>query len=238
MYTTTVFATSLLSSSSRAELMAEAEFYNGDDDLLDTAPASSTTHLSVAMATTNNNNNNTTFNWTPSLHPSSYIMKRLIQINCFAKGSYLANANARWMVAVDNTRASVRAFQTCLRLAEPDDHIVVIHVRQHDIVQSLPQAYREWYDAITICKRYYDMLTDPATSNGRSPTSFTILAPCYHDARAIVVSWATKLSIDTLVVGKHRQEDKCLRVKSQHWRSFVSYINRNKQLRSTRLIQV
>eukprot|EP01087_Luapelamoeba_hula_P017185 TRINITY_DN539_c0_g1_i2.p1 TRINITY_DN539_c0_g1~~TRINITY_DN539_c0_g1_i2.p1 ORF type:complete len:257 (+),score=28.34 TRINITY_DN539_c0_g1_i2:163-933(+) len=175
----------------------------------------------------------TDFDWEPLRRPATGVMKRLIQVNCFNQGQVSATAGTRWMVPVDNTRASLRAFQTCLDQANPQDHIVIIHVREHDAV-TLTCAYQEWFRAVTICRRYSELLQKAS----RPPSSYTILAPCYHDARATVASWAQELSVDTIVIGRHLKEDKCLRVKSQHWRSFVSYLSSHKQLcRTTRLVQ-
>eukprot|EP01087_Luapelamoeba_hula_P021702 TRINITY_DN7635_c0_g2_i1.p1 TRINITY_DN7635_c0_g2~~TRINITY_DN7635_c0_g2_i1.p1 ORF type:complete len:236 (-),score=41.42 TRINITY_DN7635_c0_g2_i1:46-753(-) len=167
------------------------------------------------------------FDWNPPHDTTASAMRRSLQINCFAKGSLGSGETARWMVPIDNTHASVRAFETCLRLARPDDHIVIIHAQEQTTAyrqfQTLPRMYREWVDTVALCKRYNDLLL----AAGRPEESFTIIAPVGPDARSLVVAWAASLLIDTIVVGKHHAEDKSLRIKSSHWRSFTNYIAHN-----------
>eukprot|EP01087_Luapelamoeba_hula_P020085 TRINITY_DN677_c1_g1_i1.p1 TRINITY_DN677_c1_g1~~TRINITY_DN677_c1_g1_i1.p1 ORF type:complete len:331 (+),score=68.66 TRINITY_DN677_c1_g1_i1:152-1144(+) len=172
------------------------------------------------------------FNWNPPRHPPQNIMKKLISVNCLTKGDFVSS-DARWLVPVDHTNASMRAFEYCLKEASSTDHIVILHAREHDLVgMPLREIYNEWYTAVALCKRFYDLLL----AAGRHPDSFTFLVPVYHDARKIVIKFAKSLSVDKVVIGKHQEEDKMVRIKNQHWRPFTSYVSGNCSKSTTAII--
>jgi len=162
------------------------------------------------------------FNWHPHHDVPKKAMKRLIQVNCLVKGDYEDPFSVRWMVAVDKTPASLRAFETVLKLADPKHHIFVVNAREISEADptNLREAYNRWCASVIILRDYKEKLDE-------TKRPYTILAPVHHDVRRVVVQLAKKLAVQTLAIGKHSLEDKATRVKNVHFRSFSQYVSKH-----------
>lgn len=64
-------------------------------------------------------------------------MKKLLEINCLHKGDLEKVEGKRWMIAIDGSEASRRAWQGVIKLLGPLDHLLVVTVRDKNLPKSL-----------------------------------------------------------------------------------------------------
>ncbi|KAL6068585.1 hypothetical protein QOT17_000510 [Balamuthia mandrillaris] len=158
------------------------------------------------------------FDWFPKQKVHESQMVRLIKVNCLVKGDRLhCTPGLKWLVAVDNTPASVRAVNHAIEKANPDDHIIILNARVMGPYDTLEDTYQTWRRAVFVCRKFKKMLVDAKKEH-------TVLIPVYKDPRKITVHMAKKLKVQYIVLGKHGAEDKKSRVKNLHFRSFTTYV--------------
>jgi nucleotide-binding universal stress UspA family protein len=95
-------------------------------------------------------------------------MKKLMGVNCLHRGNIESVRGKRWMVAVDGSEASKRAFDGVLKLMDPaDDHLLVVTVRDKNLPRRFALSPAEetqlrfelWKAARHIVKPYLDELS-------------------------------------------------------------------------------
>lgn len=155
-------------------------------------------------------------------------MESLLKVNCLHRGDIVHVKGKRWMVAVDGTEASKRAFQGVLKLMEPDDHLLVVTVRDKNLPQRFALSPSEeiqlrfelWKSARHILKPYTEQLTSQLDSQ-----RYTVMIPDAWDARRLLCKLCQRYEIDTLVVGKHSKAEH----NHHHWhlRSLHSYTSKH-----------
>jgi nucleotide-binding universal stress UspA family protein len=152
-------------------------------------------------------------------------MRRLLGVNCLHRGNISSVKGKRWMVAVDGSEASQRAFQGVLKLMEPaEDHLLVVCVRDKNLPQKfaikpseeVQLRFELWKSARHILKPYTDELTTRLASS-----QYTVMAPDAWDARRMLCNLCKRYSIDTLCVGKHSKSEH--NHHHRHLRSLHSY---------------
>eukprot|EP01098_Paradermamoeba_levis_P000529 TRINITY_DN10567_c0_g1_i1.p1 TRINITY_DN10567_c0_g1~~TRINITY_DN10567_c0_g1_i1.p1 ORF type:complete len:236 (-),score=61.48 TRINITY_DN10567_c0_g1_i1:155-805(-) len=157
-------------------------------------------------------------------------MKKKIKVNCLRRGKFEEVKGKVYMVAVDGTPASKRAFHSIYKLCEAEDHLFVVNVRpnypdpadygllEFDDYETLLRAqYDCWNYSRTLLTYFLDILSVD------KKLDFTILTPLAEDPRKLVCFLVKEFHVSVLGLGKHGVEDKASRKKNQFLRSFTGY---------------
>ncbi|KAL6060002.1 hypothetical protein QOT17_013858 [Balamuthia mandrillaris] len=114
------------------------------------------------------------FDWFPKPKVQESQMVRLIKVNCLVKGDRLhCTPGLKWLVAVDNTPASVRAVNHAIEKANPDDHIIILNARVMGPYDTLEDTYQTWRRAVFVCRKFKKVLVDAK----KVPLSLSIESP-------------------------------------------------------------
>jgi nucleotide-binding universal stress UspA family protein len=152
-------------------------------------------------------------------------MRRLLGVNCLHRGNISSVKGKRWMVAVDGSESSQRAFQGVLKLMDPaEDHLLIVSVRDKNLPQrfaikpseEVQLRFELWKSARHILKPYTDELTTRL-----APSHYTVMTPEAWDARRMLCNLCKRYNIDTLCVGKHAKSEH--NHHHRHLRSLHSY---------------
>jgi nucleotide-binding universal stress UspA family protein len=156
-------------------------------------------------------------------------MKRLLGVNCLHRGDIEHVRGKRWMVAVDGSEASRRAYEGVLRLMDPAlDHLLVVTVCDKNLPRRFALCPSEetqlrfelWKAARHIIQPYVDEL-----STRLAPNQFTVMVPGAWDARRMLCNLCQRYNIDTLCVGKHGKGEH--NHHHHHLRSLHSYTQKH-----------
>lgn len=156
-------------------------------------------------------------------------MKRLLGVNCLHRGDIEHVRGKRWMVAVDGSEASRRAYEGVLRLMDPAlDHLLVVTVCDKNLPRRFALSPSEetqlrfelWKAARHILKPYIDELP-----NRLAPNQYTVMVPGAWDARRMLCNLCKRYNIDTLCVGKHGKGEH--NHHHHHLRSLHSYTQKH-----------
>ncbi|ELR21386.1 uncharacterized protein ACA1_183200 [Acanthamoeba castellanii str. Neff] len=156
-------------------------------------------------------------------------MKRLLHVNCLHRGDIERVRGKRWMVAVDGSEASKRAYEGVLRLMDPAlDHLLVVTVCDKNLPRRFALCPSEetqlrfelWKAARHILKPYIDELP-----NRLAPNQYTVMVPSAWDARRMLCNLCKRYNTDTLCVGKHGKGEH--NHHHHHLRSLHSYTQKH-----------
>lgn len=156
-------------------------------------------------------------------------MKKLLNVNCLHRGEIESVRGKRWLVAVDGSEASRRAWAGALKMLEPDDHLLVVTVRDKNLPRKFALSPSEetqlrfelWKSARHIVKPFMD----EAAKRLASPTQYTVMIPDAWDARRLLCNLCKRYNVDTLCVGKHAKGEH--NHHHHHLRSLHSYTSKH-----------
>jgi nucleotide-binding universal stress UspA family protein len=140
-------------------------------------------------------------------------MNKLMAVNCLHRGDISNSKGKRWMVAVDGSEASQRAFQGVLKLMDrSEDHLFVVCVRNKNLPrrfalrpsEEVQLHFQLWKSTREIVKPFADQLL----AGGLAASHFTVLIPDAWDARRILCNLAKQYDVSTLCVGKHSKSER------------------------------
>lgn len=109
-------------------------------------------------------------------------MRKLTSVNCLHRGDIENVEGKRWMVAIDGTEASLRAWNGTLKMLGPMDHLVVVTVRDKNLperfslhpVEMIQLHFELWKSAHHILKPFLHHLAETMVGLGRSATLFFV----------------------------------------------------------------
>jgi len=159
-------------------------------------------------------------------------MKQEMQVNCLHRGDYdNPEISRKWLLCVDGSESSVRAFNFVLEELQPKDHLIIVTSYrtsepketeswedEDPLDRRTLMAFRLWRFAGSILRRFEERLK--AEKPG---LDYTLLAPGHHDERKIIVTISQKYQVDWIVLGKHTKNEK-FRPSLHRSRSFNSYL--------------
>jgi len=156
-------------------------------------------------------------------------MKKYNRVNCLHRGNFENCKGKRYMVAIDGTESSRAAFESCLPLVGPEDHLFIVTVRERRIPYEFPDersriiiTHKLWQAACDIIRFYQEKLT-------KLNMDYTSILPEADDPRDIICALVKKYKVDTLILAKHKGAEK--RGYKHHFqtlqlRSFKTYCQR------------
>jgi hypothetical protein len=151
-------------------------------------------------------------------------MKDLLKVNCLHKGDLDSHIGTRYMVAVDGTAASKRAFDGVMKLVAPNDHVIIVTVRDKLIprqygesaIDELQLRFELWKSAKLIVRPFSEALK-------QSKVDYTILIPDAWDSRKLICHLVKQFKVDYLAIGKHSPAEK--NKYHRHFRSMGRYVS-------------
>lgn len=155
-------------------------------------------------------------------------MKKLLNVNCLHRGEIESVRGKRWLVAVDGSEASRRAWTGALKMLEPEDHLLVVTVRDKNLPRKFALSPSEetqlrfelWKSARHIVKPFMDEV-----AKRLAPSQYTVMIPDAWDARRMLCNLCKRYNVDTLCVGKHAKGEH--NHHHHHLRSLHSYTSKH-----------
>lgn len=93
-------------------------------------------------------------------------IKKMLRVNCLHKGHIEQTKGKRYVVAIDGSEASRRAWEAVNKLIGPDDHLLVVTVWESTVPvrcalepeEELQLKFEMWRSARHILQQYLDEL--------------------------------------------------------------------------------
>jgi len=152
-------------------------------------------------------------------------MTQLLSVNCIHKGDLEGTKGKRWLVAIDGSAASRRAWLEVREQIGPQDHIMVVTIRDKNLPKQFALStsdilllrFELWMSARHITHPYVEEL-----AASMDPSRYSVMIAEAWDVRHLLCNLAKRYGIDVICLGQHSKEES-----TRHWwqmRSFHSYL--------------
>jgi hypothetical protein len=137
-----------------------------------------------------------------------YKMKDDVRTNCLKRGNFESCKGTRYLVLVDGSDASWRAFHAAVKKATSNDSLFVVLIwRSHKFSgpekHALLLNHAVWTEAKRILQDYERVLIN----NTKKVIDYTLVMPGAWEPRGMAVIMCNKWKIEGVFLGRHRREE-------------------------------